>query len=80
MADGERHQITQHGFGLLLRQVMTFGQLAAICLSVTVICGAAFTGGAFLAGAAAFFAGAVTLAAGAACLVRADFFAGGMLP
>jgi hypothetical protein len=52
---------------------------AAICLRVTVTCGAAFTETAFLAGAAAFFAevtcftGAAALAAGAVFVVVAAF-------
>jgi hypothetical protein len=67
---------------------------AAICLSVMVTCGAAFTATAFFPGTAAFFAGAAAffdeavffagpaiLAAGAVAFlaVEAVFFAGGMM-
>jgi hypothetical protein len=49
--------------------------LAAICLSVIVACGAAFTGAAFFAGTAFFAAGAAFLPTGAA-LAAATAFAG----
>ena len=57
----QRHQIAQHGFG----SSWLSDKAAARCLSVTVICGAAFAGAAaFLAAGAAFFAGGMTISWG----------------
>ena len=68
MLVGERHQIAQHGFSLLVRQVMPSANSVARCLSVIVACGTAFAGtdllriaGAILLTGMAFFAAAAAL-------------------